>query len=136
MSNASKEIKKSLLGLAAGAVMLLLMLTTGIYLIKSMGDHITESTLMRIEKSKEQKALIKKAEADRALLAQQAEKERQQLADQKRQEEYMMQQAWQKAYETPADCVNPSTEQQFVECTNHKMRAKQQFEEAWRQGKQ
>lgn len=43
--------------------------------------------------------------------------------------------AWDKFYQAPRGCDNWKTDQQMVECQNHKLRAKRDFEQQWAAGK-
>ncbi|MCP1651560.1 hypothetical protein [Pseudomonas nitroreducens] len=42
--------------------------------------------------------------------------------------------AWGKLYQAPRGCDNWKTDQQMVECQNHKLRAKREFEQKWAAG--
>lgn len=42
--------------------------------------------------------------------------------------------AWDKFYQVPKGCDNWKTDQQMVECQNHKLRAKREFEQKWAAG--
>lgn len=42
--------------------------------------------------------------------------------------------AWDKFYQAPRGCDNWKTDQQMVECQNHKLRAKREFEQKWGAG--
>lgn len=42
--------------------------------------------------------------------------------------------AWEKFYQAPRGCDNWKTDQQMVECQNHKLRAKREFEQKWSSG--
>lgn len=44
------------------------------------------------------------------------------------------QQAWNGWYKQPWDCQNWRSDDHMVECTNHKMKAKREFERLWKQG--
>ncbi|MBO3277424.1 hypothetical protein [Pseudomonas schmalbachii] len=42
--------------------------------------------------------------------------------------------AWERYYQSPRGCDNWKTDQQMVECVNHRMRAKDEFERKWAAG--
>lgn len=44
-------------------------------------------------------------------------------------------QAWLDWYKRPWGCENCRSDEHMVECTNHKMKAKKEFESLWSQGK-
>jgi hypothetical protein len=70
----------------------------------------------RLEKAAQQRAV---EDARRAAIEEAARKER----------------AWAKFYKRPANCDNDLNQEQLVECANHHIRAKRQFEEAYAAGK-
>jgi hypothetical protein len=45
-----------------------------------------------------------------------------------------MESAWHRYYSPPANCVNPANWDDYVECTNHKIRAREAFENKWSAG--
>ncbi|MGI9274159.1 MAG: restriction endonuclease [Endozoicomonas sp.] len=71
-----------------------------------------------------------KAEQDRAKALQAS------LERQRRQQEWKEKnESWLAWYKEPWDCQDWRSDDHMVECTNHKMRAKREFEELWSQGK-
>ena len=72
-------------------------------------------------------------EAERRKREQQQADARQRRPDQLRAQQ--KDQAWTRWYQEPQGCDNWESEKHMVECINHKMRAKKEFERLWRQGK-
>jgi len=87
------------------------------------------SEKIRIDRENKKLLAEKKAEAVRLQEQQLMDQQAKRLAD-----ERAMDQAFQKAYQPPANCTADVKDAEFVECVNHKMLAKQKFASAWQGG--
>lgn len=86
---------------------------------------------MRIDSGAREEALRQRARNE-AILAQQRAEQR--MMEQKRaaEQERRKETAWDAFYEEPTDCLTYQSKEHMVECTNARMRKRQEFEQAWK----
>ena len=116
-------IIKIALGLILGYVIIL---AANIALASYAFDQVTKSTNKMLQQQ-QQKRLNKKLRKE----------ELERLEIQKKQQGKLLaltkDKAWFKWYKEPKDCSSWKSDNHMVECTNHKMRAKKQFNKIWAQ---
>jgi uncharacterized membrane protein len=95
---------------------------------------INQQTAREQERQERARSLAVQQEAAR--IADQAAKQREREAAIQRSQEFRLakDEAWSRYYRKPAACENADG-QAFVDCANHHIRAKRQFEELWAAGK-
>jgi len=113
-----KEIGKTLLNLSFA---LLLFVVGGSFVYdkfvaEGMNDFLNER--------KERRTKVVEENKNKVLLEQQ---EKQHIALLKKQKE----QAWDAYYKEPEDCLVYKSQEHMVECTNQRMRARQEFDNSW-----
>ena len=121
---------KVALGLILGYVVIF---SANIALTKYAFDQVTEST----NKIFQQQQVELKQQQQKRLNEKRYKEELAQLEIQKKQQEQRLaitkDEAWFKWYKEPKGCNSWKSDDHMVKCTNHKMRAKKQFNKIWAQ---
>lgn len=132
-------IWKIALGIVLGSFLLFLgrviVLWYAVGIVAESADEIAETANefadRQQERIRERECLRIEAER-RKREQQQAVARQRQLAQLRAQQK---DQAWMRWYQEPKGCDDWESEKHMVECINHKMRAKKEFERLWDQGK-
>jgi flagellar motor protein MotB len=120
------------------AVGLLLTLVLVLVVRVMLMSFAKEAALMSTNQILRQQTRLDQQKAER-LRENLRNEEQAQLAAQKRQNEQQLaqrkEQAWFKWYKAPPDCDSWKSQEHMVECVNHQMRAKTEFNKLWEEGK-
>ena len=90
--------------------------------------HILQRQHDRVEQQKSERLRENRRNEEQAQLAAQKRQNEQQLAQRK-------DQAWFKWYKAPPGCDVWKSQDHMVECVNHQMRAKVEFDKLWNEGR-
>ena len=127
-----RKIRQILVGLLLTFVLVLVvreMLMSYAQKAASMStNHILQRQHTRLDQQKSERLRENRRNEEQAQLAAQKRYNEQQLAMKK-------DQAWFKWYKPPPGCDSWKSQEHMVECVNHQMRAKTEFNKLWEQGK-
>lgn len=134
-------IIKIALGLILGYVVIF---AANIALTKYAFDQVTESTnkmlqqqQVKIKQQQQQQKVKIRQQQQKRLYEKRHKEELARLETQKKQQERQLaitkDRAWFKWYKEPKGCNSWESDDHMIECTNHKIRAKKQFNIMWAQ---
>jgi IS5 family transposase len=122
------------LGLIGVLITCVVMYYARVAAIEYMAERQIERTQAAMAKIQEQAARQQQQLRTAPLPTHQADQYDAQVMRAAAESQRQHEEAWERFYQAPRGCDNWKTDQQMVECQNHKLRAKREFEQKWAAG--